>query len=52
MVKRHCQILVSISGKKKKKKEVENETRERRLTTSITGDYSDHVDALIREKSK
>ena len=55
MVKGHCQMLVSLSGAvrlKKGRETVENEPHERRPGTSITGENSDRVDALIWEKGR
>jgi transposase len=40
------------SAFKKGRETVENEPHERRPRTSITGEYSDRVDALIREKRR
>jgi len=52
-VRRHCQMLVSISGAVrliKGREMVENEPHERQPRASMTGENSDRVDALIREK--
>ena len=54
-MRRHCQMLVSIGGAarfKKRREKVENERHERRPRTSITGENSDRVGALIREKRR
>ena len=51
-MRRHCQMLVSISGAvclKKGRETVENEAHEHRSRTSVTGENSDRVDALIWE---
>ena len=54
-MRRHCQMLVSISGAlrlKKGREIVENEPHERWPRTSITGENSDHVHALIQENRR
>ena len=54
MVRSHCQMLVSkwSSAFKKGRETEENEPHERRPRTSITGENSARVDAVIRENRR